>query len=250
MTLNKFYDPQGDAFGVTALLHLKGTTNTVDTTATGGNSTVTSVGTTAVSFGNSIIGYNQGLGQLLGKSFTALVRVADAGANLTATVYFALGVTYQNDYQPVTSSASYKLIQLKGLTFPSDKALLGGKNVTLGSVTAGIYFKRTTGSGNVTFDYLELLPEETVKITGFDAASAETSFALTQLNATGGIAATISGDIIKSTAGGLDVSGSAIELVPDVLNLYTVYSGDNTVNPLLSYTVTNCAFVTPRWGLL
>ncbi len=233
-----YYDP--------GTLMFKDVGGGVDAGANDGNSS--SVGpVTTTDFGiATFTAFSYFLYRLLeSKELYGEVRLSDAGSNLMLKLVLVLGntaKTIENEYRNVTSNASMRLLLTNPISLPSLFSMGIPSGITFDSnFKFQAYAKRSSGSTNVTMDYVALFPRPFINL----AAVGTT----TEYFINGSIA--LSADGAKNIQEFAQVTGDIIELAPGKVNVLLSLTGNSSVNPDPSYTITYSFLkVTPRYSLL
>ena len=225
---------------------------TVDAAMVGGQELTTLSTTTENTVGSANLTF-EAMRQLAGREFWPLVRLNDAGANLTLrlTYQMALGVgaIIGPALLAITTTAAYRLYRLTSLFMPSLASLFYETFIydfLASPLSLLLRAKRSSGANaNVLVDYFALLPRPAAFIGDSSVVTTHTGL---MYRSTGGTRA------YNSTSGpsdSLPVIGDALELAPERYNVLSGLLGNTGVNPVITYTLTlDSIKVTPRWSLL
>ena len=225
---------------------------TVVANTVGGQVARTSLNTTEVSLGNLTINPGHGgLKQVLGKEYTILTRLADAGANLSISngLRVSTGTTNLSEYRPVVGAATYYLFRTNPMIFPTASKLAIDDLSNPAFCAVELWAKRTVaGAANVDVDYLALLFRPYKRIIP-NSATAENGFIYRsktdEVNSgSAGVAPFLigQGEPIRS-------EGDILELFPEQFNVLTAYMGKENSDPVITFTLTYIVLFTPRYSL-
>jgi hypothetical protein len=180
---------------------------------------------------------------LWGRELIAFLRMRDAGSDLQAQLELTGGPTVDPDFISVTPDAStFELEKTLTLAIPV-QAKIWPPDLIGSGASLNLLLKRTTGSAAADIDYISVLPRPVVKIGPTAVASAEPNvrYRLHQAVVYG------ANNIIQELA---PVSGDALELRPNKLNILISVAGDIHEETLITWGMTYTINVRPRWSLL
>lgn len=228
---------------------------TAVTGACGGSAQVVSVGTTVATLSGTPPSYAMiANAEQFGKDYYLFMRMSDAGSLLTVAprVYLAGSISgnasyYTGDFRSVTGGTAYKLYVLGPIALADESKA---------SIDRGNYqaltpvFQRTSGTANVTVDYILAMPAPLIKVKKTNTITGVTP----------GIWANLKGmtGYFSSDANSLEyflqfaeVTGEAVEAVPDQQTVIWGAVGDDLTENVITRTIEfDYVKVTPRWSLI
>lgn len=231
---------QGDAFVPPATAFVFDQSGTVDATASGGETRVTSIDSSSDLAITAVTGIPSPFSAVSGREFYAIARMKDAGSNLRVRLRLNLA------YDIITAEYGNGLVEAyhRNLLFPS---LQIPRITTRDYATTNWYLyltaiRSTGGASDVTVDFLCLMPRPLAKIhmgevkTTWKGRSYETAYTASNGYRSG------------------QIEGDVIDLAPGRINIMLVsMQGENyaAANNSVASTVTfGYIKVTPRYPLL
>ena len=180
----------------------------------------------------------------LDSNYYVYVRLIDAGSDLQVQKRWRPASTANTvaigDYEDIVPHASTYKSFLYGPVFtPYTKF---SPDLVLERADVGLAFKRTTGSANITVDYLTII-RDPIKIF-FDITMNLRSFVLVNKDCYAVTTATGTVEGIPA------VTGPAQEMTPDNANYFFNAVGNHAIANVTTRTVGYKIFVTPRWSVL
>ena len=143
------------------------------------------------------------------------------------------------------------LFRCNPLFLPRRGRLLADELVDDASIVFNLYGKRSSGgAANVAVDYFAIFPKPWAKISkNPDSVATGFVYISRQNRALGTTAAVSSGYLANITDVELPVDGHTLKFEPEKYNFLSALIGDVDKDPVITYTLTLSAQLTPRWSM-
>ena len=180
---------------------------------------------------------------LLDKEIIALVRMKDAGANLKIRLQLSSPITILSEYQGAASDATTQILnKTTPLIFYGHKIY---DKLTIPSATNVVIYivayRTVAGAANVAVDFFMLLPRPYLTFIPINSGWTLTS---TTKNVVGYNYSTNAFDNLP------DITGDAIELVPEHFNLLFFAQGSSASFPITLTETFGRVSIWPRYALV
>jgi hypothetical protein len=179
------------------------------------------------------------LKEMNGVPFVVLARIKDAVAGsirLDPRVGGGVLTISGNWSRPMATATTYGLYKTPMVSSPFEDYYFDDYSYTP-SVTLSAY--RNTGTNNITVDYIAVFPRPFLHY-GHGSAMSKFFILGNKIRVIG------AGTFTKTT----NITGDAIEFVPNRFNLLQSLRGQEDVDPVINDILTYTIYVTPRYNLL
>jgi hypothetical protein len=228
---------------------------TVGAALCGGEMKATAVGTTDTDISTAIsVTRPEGGYELLGGEILLLARLKAASGTPIVSLqpYAALGTELMlaDDYKAVTLAADYRLFFTKAIGLPPISRAFGSELLSDATLTLKLRAKVASGTQTVHLDWFAVLPRPYIHIRKTSTTTAPGWVYSSRLHKAGGIGAGTAPAVGALTDLEMPITeGQRLELRPGKVNLLQLFLGATDADPVISYTCTLTAFITPRWSM-
>lgn len=228
---------------------------TAVTGACGGSAEVLSVGTSPVTLSGTPPGYAALYNaEQFGTDYYLFVRMSDAGSLLTVAprVYLAGSVSgaasyYTGDYRSITGGTAYKLFVF-GPIAVADESIASIDRANYQALTP--VFQRTSGTANVTVDFVAALPAPLLKFKKTGTITGVSSGIWAHVKGLGGKFETDQSSLEYFLQFG-EATGQPVEVLPETQNVLFGFVGDDGAEHVITRTIDfSYVKVIPRWSII